>query len=118
MTDRCVTADAAPETLPPDGHPAEADLVERARNDPAAFAALYRMHYACIAGYVHRRTGRTDVTEDLVSEVFMIALTRLSRFERRGLPFRAWLYRIATNQVNQWARSERHDADRLERQSR
>jgi RNA polymerase sigma-70 factor (ECF subfamily) len=37
----------------------------------------------------------------------MIALKGISKFERRGLPFRVWLYRIATNEVNQWARGER-----------
>lgn len=112
MPDGCLSAPATPEMTSPDTRPAEADLIERARTDTDAFAALYRMHYASIAGYIHRRTGRTAVTEDLVSEVFMKALKRISKFQRRGLLFRAWLYRIATNEVNQWARSERRRLNR------
>ena len=86
---------------------AERELIERARRDPEAFTRLYRMHYARIAGYLQRRTGCRAVTEDLLSDVFLIVLKRLPRYECREAPFRFWLYRIASNAVNQWARSER-----------
>ncbi len=107
MPDGCLPVPTALESESPESRSAESSLIERARTEPDAFAGLYRMHYATIAAYIHRRTGRPEVTEDLVSNVFMIALKGISTFERRGLPFRAWLYRIATNEVHQWARGER-----------
>ncbi len=88
----------------------EQDLVRRARDDPRAFAELYRTHYRAIAGYIHRRTGDVHLTEDLASDVFMIALRTLPRFRHRGVPIRSWLYRIAANRVNRWARRERRKA--------
>ena len=86
---------------------AEPDLVERTKHDRASFALLYRRHYAAIAGYIHRRVGDAHETEDLVSDVFLAAMRGLSKYQYRGVPFRAWLYRLATNTVNRWARRRR-----------
>jgi RNA polymerase sigma-70 factor (ECF subfamily) len=88
----------------PDG---ERELIENAKRNRQAFAALYRRHYQTIARYVYRRVGDAHVTDDLVADVFMIALQTLPRYRHRGLPFRSWLYRIATNCVNKWARRRR-----------
>ncbi len=89
-------------------------LVERARQDRLAFAELYRAHYRAIAGYIHRRVGDAHVTEDLVADVFTAALQALPRYRQRGLPIRAWFYRIASNRVNRWVRqARRHAKERL-----
>ncbi len=88
----------------------ERDLIERAKRDPRALAALYREHYAPIAGYVYRRVGDVHVAEDLVAEVFLTVVRSLRRYRYRGVPFRAWLYRIATNTVNRWASRRRRRA--------
>ncbi len=88
----------------------ERDLVERAKRDREAFAVLYRRHYQAIAGYIYRRVGDAHVTEDLVAEVFLSALRALPRFRYRGVPIKAWLYRIATNRLNHWARQQRRRA--------
>jgi RNA polymerase sigma-70 factor (ECF subfamily) len=85
----------------------ERDLVEKAKRDRDAFAVLYRRHYAMIAGYIYRRTGDCHLTDDLVAEVFLSALRSLGGYRHRGLPVRAWLYRIAANTVNRWVRRER-----------
>lgn len=82
----------------------ERDLVERAKRDPQAFAAIYRAHYAPIAGYIYRRVGDVHATDDLVAEVFLTAMRSLRGYRYRGVPIRAWLYRIATNTVNRQAR--------------
>ena len=86
----------------------ERDLVERAKTDRGAFAELYRCHQHAIGGYIYRRIGDVHATEDLVADVFTIALQALPRYRQRGLPVRAWLYRIATNRVNRWVRRERY----------
>jgi len=74
-------------------------LIEAAQRDRRRFADLYQMHfdrvYACIA----RRVATRPDAEDLTAEVFQQALANLGRFEWRGVPFAAWLYRIAANAV-------------------
>ncbi|MCH9035090.1 MAG: RNA polymerase sigma factor [Planctomycetes bacterium] len=89
---------------------ADRDLISRAGHDRGAFALLYRQHYEAIAGHVFRRTGDAHVTDDIVAETFLAAMRSISRFRFRGIPFRAWLFRIATNKVNRWARKRRRDA--------
>jgi RNA polymerase sigma-70 factor (ECF subfamily) len=86
---------------------AEPDLIERAKKDPAAFATLYRQHYAVVARYILRRIGDAHAAEDLTAEVFLLALRYLPRYRQRGLPLRVWLYRIAINVINRWIRRER-----------
>ncbi|HWL93519.1 MAG TPA: RNA polymerase sigma factor [Phycisphaerae bacterium] len=90
----------------------ERDLVERARHDRRAFADLYRRHYPAIARYVLRRTGDAHAAEDLAADVFLAALRGLPRFRYRDVPVRAWLYRIATNGANRWAKKRRRRAIR------
>ena len=89
---------------------ADRDLIRRAGHDRGAFALLYRQHYDAIAGHVFRRTGDAHVTDDIVADTFLAAMRSISRFRFRGIPFRAWLFRIATNKVNRWARKRRRDA--------
>lgn len=88
----------------------ESALIARAKRDPAAFGELYRRHHPAIARYIHRRVGDAHVTEDLVADVFVSALQAFGAYRDNGVPLRAWLYRIATNRVNRWARRERSRA--------
>lgn len=90
-----------------DAEASETALIRRAKRDPRAFALLYRQHYAPIIGYVYRRIGDRHAAEDLAAEVFLAAMRSLRGYRHRGVPFRAWLYRIATHAVNRWARRER-----------
>ncbi len=85
----------------------ECDLIERAKSDPDAFEALYRKHLPMLLDYVFRRTGDVHATEDLVADVFLIALRSLPGFRYRGVPLRFWFLRVATNTVNRWARQQR-----------
>jgi RNA polymerase sigma-70 factor (ECF subfamily) len=90
--------------LPEESPALEAELVARARTDPGAFAALYGLHHAAIARYVRRRVGDAHLASDIVAETFLTALEELHRYRERGLPFRAWLYRLASSRVNRWVR--------------
>jgi RNA polymerase sigma-70 factor, ECF subfamily len=74
-------------------------LVAAAQKDPARFAELYELYFARVYAYVARRVGDRDAAEDLTSEVFRSALANLPRFEWRGAPFGAWLFRIAANAI-------------------
>jgi len=75
-------------------------LIEAAQKDPARFAELYENNFERVYAYVVRRVGNRAETEDLTSEVFHHALANLNRFEWRGVPFAAWLYRIAANLIS------------------
>jgi len=77
----------------------ERTLIEAAQADPARFVDLYDRHFHRVYGYVIRRTGSRAEAEDITSAVFERALTHLPRFEWRGVPFVAWLYRIAANAI-------------------
>lgn len=77
----------------------EADLVLRAKDDDRAFEVLYNYYYGKLYGYIFKRTGRREVAEDIISDVFMKAFTNMGKYEHRGYSFGAWLYRIATNHL-------------------
>jgi RNA polymerase sigma-70 factor (ECF subfamily) len=74
-------------------------LVEAAQKDPAKFGDLYDIHFERIYGFIARRVRDRDKAEDLTSEVFHKALASIKSYEFRGVPFVAWLYRIAANIV-------------------
>lgn len=78
---------------------AERALVEAAQQDPARFAALYDAHFARIYAFAMRRVRDRAAAEDVTAEVFRLALAGIGTFEWRGVPFVAWLYRIAANEI-------------------
>ena len=80
------------------------ELVRRAQEDPKAFGVLYEFYVQRIYNYVYYRTGNSHDAEDLTTRVFMRAMNRLPYYKDRGLPFSAWLYRIAHNLVANWHR--------------
>jgi RNA polymerase sigma-70 factor (ECF subfamily) len=83
-------------------------LVEAAQRDRARFADLYERYFYRIYAYVVRRVPSHEEAEDVTSEVFHQALKNLDSFEWRGVPFVAWLYRIAANAIaDRWKRSAR-----------
>ena len=78
----------------------DSGLVILARRDREAFVQLYRRHYDVIFRYcVHRLFDRA-AAEDVASEVFLKMVENLHRFKGTESQFRNWLYRIATNAVN------------------
>lgn len=88
----------------------EAALVERARTEPDAFGQIYELYVDRVYSYIYNRVGNVQDTEDLTARTFYRALEKLDTYEDRGLPFSAWLFRIAHNLVANWHRdhSRRH----------
>lgn len=82
-------------------------MAARAAGDPEVFGVLYRRHFEAVAGYLLRRTGDATLAEDLAADTFLAAWKALPDFRASGVPFRAWLLRIATNRANAVARHER-----------
>ena len=82
-------------------------LVAIAKDEPESFGELYDKYYPRIFRYIHHRTLDVSLTEDLTSNTFFAALRHIGRFKWRRIPFGAWLYRIATNEVNMYFRNKR-----------
>jgi RNA polymerase sigma-70 factor (ECF subfamily) len=75
----------------------EARLIEAAKRDRKAFAVLYDRYFDQIYSYCYYHSGRREEAEDLASETFQRALEGLDNFEWRGIPYSAWLYKVASN---------------------
>ncbi len=85
---------------------ADRALVELAADDKEAFGELYERYLTKIYNYVYYRTGNRQDAEDLTAKVFERAMSHISTYVDRGLPFQAWLYRIAHNLVANWHRDQ------------
>lgn len=87
----------------------EKALIQRAKQgDKQAFALIYRETVQPIYRYVYRRTNNEQLAEDLTGDVFIKALEALPRYEDKGRPFLAWLYRIAHARViDEYRRTDR-----------
>lgn len=84
----------------------ESALIERAKRDKEAFGELYERYVQRIYSYVYYRTGNAEDAEDLTARIFFRALNHIADYEERGLPFSAWLYRIARNLIANWHRDQ------------
>jgi RNA polymerase sigma-70 factor, ECF subfamily len=87
-------------------------LIEAAQKDPARFADLYELNFERVYAYAVKRVRDRADAEDLTADVFHHAFRNLKQFEWRGIPFAAWLFRIAANQISdRRRRSGREIAD-------
>jgi RNA polymerase sigma-70 factor (ECF subfamily) len=82
----------------------EQALIKRAKVDPEAFGELYECYVERIYNYIYFRIGNVHDAEDLTGKVFFTALEAFGNYHDMGLPFSAWLYRIAHNQVANYHR--------------
>ena len=73
--------------------------IEAAQRDPAHFGELYEEHFYRVYAYIARRVGDRHQAEDLTADVFREALAGIGKFEWRGVPFAAWLLRIASRTI-------------------
>lgn len=86
----------------------ELKIINQAKKDPEVFGILYETYYKEIFIYINKRVDNLSVASDLASQVFLKALTHLPNYEFKGFPFSSWLYKIATNQVNQYFRNSKN----------
>ncbi len=83
----------------------EERLIRLAQVDPKNFNEIYDRHFDQIFNFVYRRTDDEDLAADLTSQTFLKALQNIRRFEWKGIPVSAWLYRIASNEINKYFRA-------------
>ena len=79
-------------------------LLHASQGDREAFGVLYEQYVERIYNYVYYRTGNVHDAEDLTARVFYRALHHIQNYTDRGVPFSAWLYRIAHNLIANWHR--------------
>ncbi len=75
-----------------------------AQGDAEAFGFLYQKYVTAIFNYIYYRTGNQHDAEDITSRVFHRAFGHISSYKFMGVPFSAWLYRIAHNLVANYHR--------------
>ena len=90
-------------------------LIQRACSDPDAFAQLYLLHYQDVFNYCVRRLFDRHSAEDVSSTVFFKVMHNLDSFDGRATDFRSWLFRIATNAVNDHLRGVKRRAGVVEK---
>ena len=78
----------------------DGQMISEARSDPAAFVQLYRRHYDAIFRYCVHRLFDRHMAEDITAEIFLKVVENFDSFRGNERQFRNWLYKIATNAVN------------------
>ena len=85
----------------------EKEIILQAKKDYQAFDYIYEKYMPKIFQYVMYRVYNREVAEDIVSVVFFKAMKNLQLFKWRKIPFSAWLYRIAFNEICNYAKKEK-----------
>ena len=79
--------------------------IQAAQKNPAMFRPLYNRYFENIFRFIDRRVANPTVSADICSQVFMKAMQRLDKYQFKGVPFSAWLFRIASNEITQYHRN-------------
>lgn len=85
----------------------EETIITKAKNHPEAFASLYEKYFDRIYYYLYRQTDDEELAGDLCSQTFVNVLNNIKKYELRGVPFSAWLYKIASNEVRKHYRKSK-----------
>ena len=82
-------------------------IPQAAQGDAEAFGYLYQKYVTAIFNYIYYRTGNQHDAEDITARVFHRAFGHIEKYQEKGVPFTAWLYRIAHNLTANWYRDTR-----------
>jgi len=85
----------------------EWEEIQAAKSSPNLFKPLYNRYYEAIFRFIYNRCGDQIVSKDICSQVFLKAMQNLNNYHYRGLPFSAWLYKIAQNEIAQYYRNSK-----------
>ena len=86
----------------------EKELIKSAQKDPDIFGQIYDIYYPKIFGYILKRTANLEIAQDICSETFLKAFSKLWQFKWKNVSFSSWLYKIATNEINQYFRKGKY----------
>ena len=93
----------------------EKELIKKAQKDPEVFGQIYDKYYYKILGYILKRVADLEIAQDITSETFLKALQKLWQFRWRNIPFSAWLYRIANNEIANYFRKNKQKLTSLKK---
>lgn len=82
-------------------------LLTRIKEDPECFGALFDAYYKPIFTYIFRRVSDYDISRDIAADTFLKAYLKVHSFVWKDVSLQAWLYRIATNEVNYFYRKDK-----------
>ena len=85
----------------------ELKIINQAKADPDKFELLNNKYYNNIFRFIYNRTSNKDLTSDIASNVFLKAMLQLKKYVFKGVPFSAWLFKIALNEINQFYRKSK-----------
>ena len=89
--------------------------IEEAKKDPVNFEPLYNRYFQPVFRFIYQRMDSKEVTADVASQVFLKALLNIHKYSFMGLPFFAWLCRIAISEIgNHYERSKKYRAINIE----
>jgi RNA polymerase sigma-70 factor (ECF subfamily) len=89
----------------------EEELIDSIKHNTENFSQLFKLYYKQIFGYILRRTGDFNAAADIASDSFFKAFSHIKNFSYTGISVKVWLYRIATNEVNQYFRNrQKHNS--------
>jgi len=83
-------------------------LIEKCKQDPGHFGAIYEQYYEPVFRFVYKRTDDEFATAEITSKVFFNCLNNIKRYTFQGVPFASWVFRIAVNEINQYFRSRKN----------
>ena len=84
--------------------------------DQSCFSRLIDVYSRQLYGYFYRLTGDRDISEDLLSELFVKLVEKIASF--RGGSFQAWLFKIASNIFHDFLRQKQRQLNRLDSDTR
>ena len=86
----------------------ELSQIRKAQDNPQEFAPIYNRYYNEIFVYISKRIEDLDIVADVTSRTFANCLTNLHKYKFMGVPFSAWLYKIAINEVRLFFRARKN----------
>lgn len=110
VTAKSITAvrmDVSNRTISSEAIQSEWQEIQAAKSNPAMFRPLYNRYFEPIFRFILSRCGDESLAGDICSQVFLKAMQKLKGYEFKGVPFSAWLYRIASNEVAQHYRNSK-----------
>jgi RNA polymerase sigma-70 factor, ECF subfamily len=100
-----IRMDVSNRTISTEAIQSEWQEIQAAQRNPAMFRPLYERYFDPLFRFIMSRCGEENEAGDICSQVFMKAMQKLNSYEFKGVPFSAWLYRIASNEVAQHYRN-------------
>ena len=83
------------------------ELVLLVKKDRNAFGIIYEKYFEKIYLFIYKRVQDEALAGDICQEAMLKAMFNINKYEDRGAPFSAWLYRIASNEVNLYFRKSK-----------